>query len=280
MIKGINFWAFPLKDDGSPMDPIEAMCMAKELGYEAFEHTVEASGPVSLETTEEQAEEIRKEAEKIGLRLDTVASGLAWGTSPTDPDESVRNKAVENTKKVLQVASWLGAETILYLPGMVSVCFVPDFTPQPYDKVDAWAKEGIKKILPTAEKLGVKIGVENVWNRYLLSPLEMRDFIDSFDSDMVGSYFDVGNVMLYGHPVHWIDILGKRIFAVHLKDFRVNVGNLDGFVDILAGDVDYPAVMEAFRRIGYNKTFTAEWVPPMLGAVEKQIAAMKIVEKM
>ena len=191
----------------------------------------------------------------------------------------MREQAAENTKKTLQVASWLGAKTILYLPGMVSAVFVPDFEPQRYDKVDGWARESLSAVLPTAEKLGVKIAVENVWNRYLLSPTEMASFVDSFDSEMVGAYFDTGNCMLYGHPVHWIEILDKRIFAVHLKDFRVNVGNLDGFVDLLAGDCDFHACFEAFGRVGYDWQYTVEYVPPTPGAAEKGIAALKLLEE-
>jgi len=280
MKKGINYWAFMPEADGSPQDPIKAMRSAKELGYDCFELTVEPTGIISLATSQQQAENVRKEADAIGIKLLTLASGLAWGTSPTHPDPTVRDKAVQNSIKMLEIASWLGVETILYLPGMVSATFIPDFAPQPYDKVDAWAKEALKRILPTAEKLGVKIGVENVWNRYLLSPLEMKAFIDSFNSPLVGSYFDVGNIMLYGHPEHWIHLLGKRIFAVHLKDFRVNVGNLDGFVDLLAGDVNYWEVMRAFNAIGYDGPFTAEIVPGKVGCVEKALAALKLIENM
>jgi hexulose-6-phosphate isomerase len=187
---------------------------------------------------------------------------------------------VRQYEKALQVAAWLGAETLLYIPGMVSASFVPDFVPQPYDRVDAWARESLTRLLPAAERLRVTIGVENVWNRYLLSPLEMRAFIDSFGSPWVGAYFDVGNVMLYGHPEHWISLLGERIHAVHLKDFRVAVGNLDGFVDLLAGDVNYRAVMQAFGDIGYDGPFTVEMVPGKPGDVEKAAAALRVIERL
>jgi hexulose-6-phosphate isomerase len=280
VIKGINFWAFADKPDGSPYDQIGAIHRAKELGYDAIELTVDGpDGLVSLSSTQADAERVRNEAEKIGIALNTVASGLAWGTSPTHPDPAVRAQAVENTTKTLQVAAWLGAKTILYLPGMVSAVFVPDFAPQRYDEVDARARDSINAVLPTAEKLGVTIAIENVWNRYLLGPVEMRDFIDSFGSERVAAYFDTGNCMLYGHPVHWIEILGSRIAAVHLKDFRVSVGNLDGFVDLLAGDCDFHACFRAFRSVGYNGQYTIEYVPPTVGAVEKGIAALRVLEE-
>ena len=280
MKKGINYWAFPPEPDGSPIDPVQALKKAKDCGYNCFELTVEAEGLISLSTTQAGAEKVRKQAEDIGIELITIASGLAWGVSPTHPDASVREQAIKNYEKILDIASWLKVETILYLPGMVSATFIPDFPPQPYDRVDEWAKEALGKLSGYAEKVGVKIGVENVWNRYLLSPVEMRDFIDFFDSPFVGSYFDVGNVMLYGHPEHWLEILGKSILAIHLKDFRTNVGNLDGFVDLLSGDVDFEAVMKKCEKIGYNGPFTAEIVPGVTGCIEKAISAMKIIEKM
>jgi L-ribulose-5-phosphate 3-epimerase len=280
MKKGINYWAFPPEPGGRLLDPADAMRAARRLGFDCLELTVDADGPISLATTQSEAERVRRAADDIELKLLTVASGLAWGTSPTHPDQAVRDEAVRNYEKVLQVASWLGAATLLYLPGMVSASFVPNFAPQPYDRVEAWARESLQRLLPTAQRLGVKIGVENVWNRFLLSPLEMRAFIDSFGSPQVGTYFDVGNVMLFGHPEHWIQLLGPRILAVHLKDFRVAVGNLDGFVDLLSGDVNYPAVMRAFGGIGYDGPFTAEIVPGKPGDVEKAAAALSIIERM
>ncbi len=278
MVKGINYWAFPTSADGSPPDPLEALRLAKTLGYDAFEFTVESRGVVSLETTRDTAERVRAEATRLGIELTTVACGLAWGTSPTHPDETVRRRAIDTYRKVIEVASWLGAKTLLYLPGMVSATFVPDFPAQPYESVRTRAKEAIDALLPAAEKAHICLGIENVWNRFLLSPVEMRDFIDSFKSPAVGSYFDVGNVMLYGHPEDWIHTLGRRIAAVHLKDFRVQVGNLDGFVDLLSGDVNFPGVMAAFRAIGYAGPFTAEIVPGRPGAAERAIAAMRLVE--
>ncbi len=280
MLKGINYWAFAPARGEPRLSQLEAMRRARDLGYECFEPTMEPEGPLSLSTGRSDAERLRKEADRLGIQLPSVASGLGWTFSPSDPKAEVREKAVSSTIKTLEIASWLGAETILYLPGMVSATFIPGFEPQPYDVVDQRAREVLKRILPTAEKLGVTIGIENVWNRYLLSPLEMRDFIDSFQSPHVASYFDVGNVMLFGHPEHWIGILGKRIAAVHLKDFRVSVGNLSGFVDLLAGDVDFRKVMSEFQSIGYQKAFTVEVAPATPGAVEKALAALRIIEKL
>ena len=103
--------------------------------------------------------------------------------------------------------------------------------------------------------------MENVWNKFLLSPLEFKDFIDKVDSPFVGIYLDVGNVVYTGYPEQWIKILGKRIKKVHFKDFRRSIGNINGFVDLLSGDVNFPAVMRAFTTTGYNDYVIAEMMP-------------------
>ena len=278
MKKGINYWAFPPKGDGSALSQAEAIAAAKSLGYDCIELTVEAEGGLSRKTTRDEASRIRKAADDAGIEIFTLASGLAWGESPTDPDPGVRARAIATYERSLELCSWLGARTLLYLPGMVSASFVPGYAPQAYEEVARRAKAAVEALLPTAERLKVKLAIENVWNRFLLSPVEMRDFIDQFGSEWVGSYFDVGNVLLYGHPEDWIRTLGRRIAAVHMKDFRASVGTLDGFVDLLSGDADYRSVMRALRETGYGGPCTAEIVPGRAGAAEKAIAALRIIE--
>ena len=124
------------------------------------------------------------------------------------------------------------------------------------------ALSALRELAPVAESLKVSIGVENVWNRFLLSPMEMAEFIDKVGSDYVGAYFDVGNVLFSGYPEHWIKILNKRIKKVHFKDYRRKAGDLHGFVDILAGEVNWPAVMAQFEKIGYDGWVSAEMLPP------------------
>src|SRR5690606_27691514 len=131
--------------------------------------------------------------------------------------------------------------------------------------------EAITGLASHAESAGVSIAIENVWNKFLLSPLEMRSFIDATGSSYVGSYFDVGNVVVNGYPEHWIRILGHRIKKVHFKDYRRQAGGLHGFVDLLAGDVNYPAVVEALKAIGYNNFVTAEMIPPYAHHAEQII---------
>jgi L-ribulose-5-phosphate 3-epimerase len=144
------------------------------------------------------------------------------------------------------------------VPGLVGADFIPDGEVTEYDVAYDLALEAFMELKEYAEEVKVNIGLENVWNKFLLSPLEMRDFVDKIDSPYVGVYFDVGNVVSTGYPEHWIKILGKRIKKVHFKDFRVSVGNINGFVDLLSGDVNYPAVMEQFRKVGYDDYVIAE----------------------
>lgn len=195
-----------------------------------------------------------------GIELYSVASGLYWTYSLTSSDQGIREKAIKIVRKQLEIASWLGCSTILVIPGMVAG-FADDGEVVPYDLVQERVFDAVRRLSSYAEQLGVTIGLENVWNRVMLSPLEFRDFLDKVNSPCVGAYFDVGNVMRDGYPEQWISILGKRISKVHFKDYRRSVGTIDGFVDLLSGDVDYPAVMKALMEIGYDGWVTAEVFP-------------------
>ena len=256
MKKGISIWSF------TETDLKKIFEIAKAAGFDGVELGLDETGPVSLSSTKEQILEVKKLAEEIGIELYSVASGLYWTYNYTSNKEENRIKAKEITKKHLQVASWLGCDTILVVPGAVEVPFDPQSEIVEYDVAYERALEALKELAPLAEELKVSIGVENVWNKFLLSPMEMRDFIDKVGSDYVGSYFDVGNVLYAGYPEQWIKILGKRIKKVHFKDYRKAVGTIDGFVDLLAGDVDYIAVKKAFDEIGYDGGATAEMIPP------------------
>jgi len=138
---------------------------------------------------------------------------------------------------------------------------LPDREALPYDHVYQHATEGIRAVLPTAERCKVRLGIENVWNKFLLTPGEMAAFIDQFNSPWVGAYVDVANMMPYGHPADWLRHLGKRVVGIHFKDFRRSVGTIDGFVDLLEGDVPWPDVMGAIQEIGYQGPVAAEMIP-------------------
>ena len=118
----------------------------------------------------------------------------------------------------------------------------------------------MKELAPLAAAEGVALGIENVWNKFLLSPLEMRSFVDAVGQGAY-AYFDAGNVLVSGYPEHWIRILGSRICKIHVKDFKRQVGNIEGFVDLFAGDVNFRAVIKALRHVGYDGFITAEVAP-------------------
>ncbi|MFX3635303.1 MAG: sugar phosphate isomerase/epimerase family protein [Candidatus Pristimantibacillus sp.] len=257
MKKGINVWSFP-----AGLSVEESIKLAVDAGFEGIELSLNETGQLSLESTEEEIRGIRKYADEAGIALSSLASGLYWDYPLTSQRPEIRQKAQEIMKKQLEFAAILGVDTILVVPGAVGVDFIPDAEVVPYEIAYDHALECFKKVAPVAEALKVSIGIENVWNKFLLSPLEMRDFIDKVGSEYVGSYFDVGNVVYAGYPEHWISILNKRIKKVHFKDYRRQAGGLHGFVDLLAGDVNYPEVVKALEAVGYDDYVTAEMIPP------------------
>lgn len=246
MKAAINQWAFP-----GDMPTMKAISLAKEIGFEAFEFCVGAQG---LDATESDIGAIRRHAAELHIELTSIGCGLGWDYSLTSPDPSVRERGKDAVARVLQIAQWLGVDSVLTVPGNV--------TPEvDYDVAIERALACIQDLVPVAERLQVCIAIENVWNKFLLSPVEMRDFIDQFQSDYVGAYFDIGNIVLYGYPEQWIRILGKRIRMVHAKDFRASTGTMDGFVMLMEGNVNWPAVMAAFREVGYDRALVAEYGP-------------------
>jgi L-ribulose-5-phosphate 3-epimerase len=247
VLTGINQWIFP-----ADMPVRNALDLARETGFESFEICVGEEGPLQLDVPDKELASIRRYARDAGLKLHSVGSGLGWQYPLTSPDASVRRKGKEYIIRTLEIARELGAESVLVVPGVVT----PDI---PYDAALENALESVRDLAPKAEETGVRIGLENVWNRFLLSPVEMRDFIDQCESDYVGAYFDIGNIMPYGFPEQWIRILGRRIGSVHARDFRVPAGNADGFVMLLEGDVDWPAVVQALAETGYDGPLTAEY---------------------
>ncbi|TMV51578.1 sugar phosphate isomerase/epimerase [Paenibacillus mesophilus] len=250
MLKSVNQWCFPA---GTPLP--ELFDISRKAGFDAVELNVYPSAPDSvgftLDTTPQEADEIAKLAEKNGLKLRSISTGLQGKTPMSSPDPSVREQGRAVVIKQLELAERVGADTVLVVPGFVNAA-------TSYDDCYDRSRAELEKLIPEAEKRGVKIAVENVWNKFLLSPLEMKRYVDDLNSPNLGVYFDVGNIILYGFPQHWIRILGSRIFKVHVKDFKAAVGNGGGFVPLLAGDVNWPEVIKALKEVGYNDTLTAE----------------------
>lgn len=260
--KSLNVWSVPGGLDGS-LDAIAFLHQAAEMGFEAVEYGVGDPGTtLPLDVTEARCQELVAEAARLGLTIPSLASGLYWARSIGDTDPAIRAQAVSDLKRMLQIAHWLGAKTLLVVPGAVDVFFLPDRPVQPYDQVMDNIRAGFAAVLPEAERLQVRMGIENVWNKIFLSPIELRDFIDSFGSPWLGAYVDVGNMMPWGYPEQWLRILGHRVVGVHFKDYLRAAGGVHGFVDLLQGDVNWPEVMKALSEIGYDGPAPCEMIPP------------------
>lgn len=261
LLKSINYWSYPGGLEGTlHIEPFFEM--AKGHGFEAVEVGIgEIGSALGLDASEDKCRALASKAGDLGMSIPSTASGLYWGRSLGDSDATLRAKAVDDLKRMLEIAHWLGAKTHLTIPGAVDVFFLPDRKPQRYDDVIKFAAEGIAQCLPIAEAAGVRMGLENVWNRILMSPTEMSAFIDQFNSPFVGAYLDVANVLPFGYPEQWIRILKHRLVGVHFKDFRRAVGTAEGFVDLLEGDVDWPQVMMSLREVEYAGPVVAEMIP-------------------
>jgi L-ribulose-5-phosphate 3-epimerase len=247
MKKGISYWAFP---PGWTMD--RCFGLARDAGFDGIELSYSLDGLITRETKTSDLKALVQQARRAGLEICSMASGVFWKINFISDDDAERANAKKHLKRILEIASDLEVRHTLVVPGLVGPFEAGAPVIKDYETTYRRAVTDLKEITPTAEKLGVAIGIENVWNKFLSSALEMRSFIDEIGSPMLGSYFDVGNVLRSGYPEHWIKILGKRIKGVHFKDFKVNVGTLQGFVDLFEGDVNYPAVMSALKEIGYD----------------------------
>ncbi|MGC8805353.1 MAG: sugar phosphate isomerase/epimerase family protein, partial [Candidatus Ratteibacteria bacterium] len=204
-------------------------------------------------------ETFRNRVEKIGLEIASVSSGLLWKYTLSHPDVQVRKKAESLIKKQIECAKILGTDGILVIPGVVQADWSEQKEIVSYDVAMERVRESLKNVVDCAEKNQVCLCLEPVWNKLLISPVEMKNFVESFGSQYVGVYFDTGNVMLYGYPEMWIRILGKHIRKIHFKDFRVQIGNINGFCMLLEGDVNWKEVMKALKEINFKGYATAEF---------------------
>jgi L-ribulose-5-phosphate 3-epimerase len=200
--------------------------------------------------------EVLAAREATGLVIPSVCNSQHWGKPLSDPDPKVREEGLGALRHALEDAKAYGADTVLLVPGVVSAKVS-------YQECWDRSAEQIRQAIPLAKDLGVKIAIENVWNSFLLSPLEAARYVDQFESPWVGWYFDVGNIVVYGWPEQWIRTLGARIAKVHLKEFsrkRADAeGRWKGFdVKFLEGDNNWPAVLRALNDIGYADWCTAE----------------------
>ncbi len=253
MKTGLNRWCLP-----GELSLRECFVIAGQAGFDGLEINMEEEETknlnLHLDSPRSEVQQIGELAFEAGLEIPALATGLFWKYSLTAEDQSVRERAADIVRHMIDAAAELGADTVLVVPGQVT-------EEVSYEEAYERAREGLFDLRGYAEKRQVTIGIENVWNKFLLSPLEMKKIIDEIDSPRVGAYFDVGNVLAFSYPKHWIDILNSRISKVHVKDFHTEVGNIQGFTSLLAGDVNWPQVIKKLREVGYDDYLTAELSP-------------------
>ncbi|MEK7685340.1 MAG: sugar phosphate isomerase/epimerase family protein [Verrucomicrobiota bacterium] len=227
---------------GSVLEKFQAVREAGFAGVEPMSHM--------------DQDEVLKARDATGLELCSVCCGTHWAKPLSDPNPAVREQGLDGLRQSLRDAKRYGATSVLLVPAVVN---------KQVSYTDAYQRSQaeIRKAIPLAEELGVKIAIENVWNQFLLSPIEAARYVDEFNSPWVGWHFDIGNIINYGWAEQWIRILGKRIQKLHLKEFsrkrRDNEGLWKGFeVEFLEGDNDWPSIMKALDEIGYSGWGIAE----------------------
>ena len=221
------------------LDLVDRFKLAIETGFTAME--------VRAVADDSEAERIHDAAQAAGLRIHSVMNQTHWRHPLSSPDPAEVEACVEGMRASLRQAELYGADAVLLVPAVVR----SDTT---YEQAWKRSQREIRKLIPLAEKHDVMIAVEDVWNKFLLTARDFRQFIDELNHPLVQAYFDVGNIVHFAVPEHWIHELGSRIVKVHLKDYS----RRDGFVNLGDGDVDWPAVREAFAAVGYNAEATVE----------------------
>lgn len=220
---------------------LEKFRMLKELGYDG----VELDSPNDLDNNE-----VLEARDKTGLQIPGVVNSLHWKYPLSDPDPEVRRTCRESIVEALHDCKLYGGTTVLVVPGVVNA---------EVGYADAWKRstEEIMKLKSAVDETGIKIAFENVWNNFILSPLEAAYYVDQFDHPLIGWYFDIGNILRYGWPEHWIEVLDHRIMKVDVKEFsrkkQEEEGLWKGFdVELMEGSIDWPAVNKALEKIGYH----------------------------
>jgi hexulose-6-phosphate isomerase len=234
--------------------------LAKKCGFDGIE-----GSPMEDLSAAKQRGRLAREA---GVPIHSIVFG-GWHAPFSEADPKIIAKGLEGMKMALRSAKALGADTVLLVPAVVK---------ENVSYGDAYkrSQEHIRKLLPLAEELRIVIAVENVWNKFLLSPLEFARYVDEFDSPWLKAYFDVGNVIIYGYAQDWIRTLGKRIVKIHLKDFKRKGYQ---WTNLLDGDVNWKQVRLALDEIGYNGFMTTElrggdeaYLKDLSGRIDKIIA--------
>ena len=235
---------------------LEQFTFLKDAGFEGVE---------LLSPNDVELREIIEARDKTGLVIHGVSGSKHWAEPLSSPDPAVVERGLAAIRQEFLDCKAYGGTTVLVVPAVVT----PDVN---YRDAYKRSQANIRKLIPDAEKAGVKIAIEEVWNKFLLSPPEFARYIDEFESPWVGAYFDVGNVVEFGYPQEWIRELGKRILKVHVKEYakpkRFDYPLGDG------GEINWPAVRQALLDVGYGGWITAEVGMGDLNAMKDVVARM------
>jgi L-ribulose-5-phosphate 3-epimerase len=232
---------------GGDLSVLQKFLLVKKLGFDG----IELDSPNNLDK-----QEVLDARDQSGLPIHGVVDSLHWSKPFSHPDATVRKAAVQGLKTAIQDCKDYGGSTVLIVPAVVN-------KEVSYGKAWSRSRHEISKALPLAEELQIKLAIENVWNNFLLSPLELANYIDSFNSLNIGSYLDVGNLVRYAWPEHWVEALRHRIFKIDVKGYSRKLQNEKGpwrgfDVSIGDGDCDWATVMAALENESYEGWFTAE----------------------
>ena len=239
-----------------PRTPLPEMFrLAKAARFDAME--LRLGVDVAMDSSDAALERVRKTAESSGMQITSLWVSEPLGKAPLNsPDAKVRAQGVAAIERATEIAAAVNCGALLLVPGRVgngAKLFAG------YEETWKLFTAELSKCLPAAEKHKVVLTPENVWNKFLVSPLEMRSFVDQFKSPWLGAHFDMGNVMQYGYPEDWIRTLGPRIRRVHVKDYKLsNRAEQGHFVPLLEGDVNFAAVMKALVETGYHGFLSPE----------------------
>jgi hexulose-6-phosphate isomerase len=221
----------------------DTLGLCQEAGYEAVELVFREGKDLDVNMSASELKGVGEKCAAAGVEIGSVIASYSDRGSLLSPDATERERGVKSLRRNLEIAGILGVGAILLHPGQLTVTGT-------YQAVWDNLRDILKDQAPVAASNKAAIGVENVWNKFLLSPKEMRDFVDAVGSEWVGTYLDTANMMAYGYPEHWIRELGSRIKRVHFKDFKRREHQ---FVNLLDGDTDWPTLMREFRAIGYDE---------------------------
>jgi hexulose-6-phosphate isomerase len=244
----------------------------KKAGFEGIQLGVsDPPSELTLRTPDADVARLARNCRDAGIEPHSIYGGIRFFRE----DEADRKRGLEDAKRTLEIANILGVRTVLIHPGQLTAAI-------PYDECWRLAIDGLRSLKAKAESTHLRLGLENVWNKFLMSPLEFKALLAEVDSPHVGIWFDIGNVVVFGYPEQWLRILGgKPLVGIHIKDFRRgpsdHFGTYDGFVPLFHGSVNWPAVMRQLAAIGFDDYLITEVslgkqpVPDALGELSRQL---------